>query len=276
MVRSHSETQGREKALPSAPEPVNRTASEPPIYLSLRGPPNFGDAHARSMRREAARMAAEAEERAVQREEAVRQARIKEARAAEAKQAEEEELARRAQLERDLARKATARAAQEEAEREEEERREHEREERRRRSAERRAEEARRAEEWMREEERKREECARAAEELKGSAIERREAARVAAAKRRRESRLAGDGVLLSGWVTVQNTVSVAWRRRYFQLTDALLRLYPRQSVSGYFCFSKVLLCSFMTKPTGYRRCPLGRHRTQEHGTDHQGMVRRV
>jgi len=229
MVRSHSETQGREKALPSTPEPVIRTASESPIYVSQRGPPNFGDAHARSMQREAARLAAEAEERAVQREEAVRQARIKEQRAAEAKQAEEEELARRAQLEHDLARKAAARAAQEEAEREEEERREREREERRRRSAERRAEEMRRVEEWMREEERKREEFARAEEELKRSAIERQEAARVAAAKRRRESRLDSGSVLLSGWVTVQHPESIAWRRRYFQLTDTLLRLYHRQ-----------------------------------------------
>lgn len=182
------------------------------------------------MQREAARLAAEAEERAVQREEAVRQARIKEQRAAEAQQAEEEELARRAQLEHDLARKAAARAAQEEAEREEEERREREREERRRQSAERRAEEMRRVEEWMREEERKREEFARAEEELKRSAIERQEAARVAAAKRRRESRLDSGSVLLSGWVTVQHPESIAWRRRYFQLTDALLRLYHRQT----------------------------------------------
>ena len=235
MGRSHSETQGREKALPSAPEPVTRTSSESPLYLSLRGPPNFGDAHGRSKQREAARLAAEAEEAAVQREEAVRQARIKEQRAAEARQAEEEETARRAQLERDLARKAAARAAREAAELEEEERRVREREERRRRSAERRAEEMRRVEEWMREEERKREEFARAEEEVKRIAIERREAARVAAAKRRRESRLDGDSVLLTGWVTVQNSESIAWRRRYFQLTDALLRLYHRQAVSGLF-----------------------------------------
>jgi hypothetical protein len=237
MFRSHSETQGREKALPSTPEPVIRTASEPPIYVSQRGPPNFGDAHARSMQREAARLAAEAEERAVQREETVRQARIKEQRAAEAKQAEEEELARRAQLEHDLARKAAARVVREEAEREEEDRRVREREERRRRSAERRAEEMRRVEEWMREEERKRDEFARAEEELKRSAIERQEAARVAAAKRRRESRLDSGSVILSGWVTVQHPESIAWRRRYFQLTDALLRLYHRQPVSGYLYF---------------------------------------
>jgi chemotaxis protein histidine kinase CheA len=201
------------------------------------------------MQREAARLEAEAEERAVQREEAVRQARIKAQHAADAKQAEEEELARRAQLERDLARKAAARAAREEAEREEEERREREREERRRRSAERRAEETRRVEEWMREEERKREEFARSEQELKRSANERREAARVAAAKRRRESRLDGDSVLLSGWVTVQNSESVAWRRRYFQLSDTLLRLYHRQAVSGYVCFfRRGSVCLYMSE----------------------------
>jgi len=227
------------------------------------------------MQREAARLAAEAEEHAVQREEAARQARIKAQRAAEAQQAEEEELARRAQLERDLARKAAARAVREEKEREEEEMRVLEREERRRRSADRRAEEMRRVEEWMREEERKREEIAKAEEELKRRAIEGREVARAAAARRRHESRLDGDSVLLSGWVTVQNSESVTsqWRRRYFNLTDTMLRLYHKQAVSGYFCFSKGNYL-FMRNPTGCRRCPLGRHRTQEYRAHHQRMVR--
>ena len=191
----------------------------------------------RSQQREAARRAAEAEERAVKQEEAARQARIKAERAAEAQQAAEAERIRREQLEQDLAHKAAARAAREEAERAEEERRVREREERRRRSAEKRAEETRRVEEWKREEERRREEMVRAEEELKRRAIERREAARVAAAKRRRESRMDADSVLLSGWVTVQNAESVAWRRRYFQLTDAVMRLYHREVVSSYFFF---------------------------------------
>ena len=82
----------------------------------------------------------------------------------------------------------------------------------------------------MREEERRLEEFARAEQEVKRIGNDRREAARVAAAKRRRESRL--DGVLLSEWVTVQSSESVAWRRRYFQLSDALLKLYHRQTVS--------------------------------------------
>ncbi|KAH9981960.1 hypothetical protein BJV74DRAFT_852809 [Russula compacta] len=232
MVRSSSED--REKALPRPPGPVARTASEPPAtYLSLRGPPNFGDARTRSEKREAARRAAEAEERKTRREEAARQARIKAQRAAEAQQAEEAERARRTQLERDLERKVAARVAREEEERQEEERRVREREERRRRGAEKRAETARRFEEWKLEEMRRREELARAEEELKSRAIERREAARVAAAKRRRESRLAGDNLLLSGWLTVQSSGSVAWRRRYFQLTDTVLRLYNLEKDVG-------------------------------------------
>jgi hypothetical protein len=239
MHRSQSEAEGREKELPSAPEPVTRTASEPPAFLSQRGPPNFGDPRTRSEQREAARRAAEEEERAVQRDEALRQARIKAQREAEAQQAEEEERERRAQLEHDLAVTAAVRAAREEAERAEEERRVQEREERRRRSAEKRAEETRRHEEWMREEGRKREEIARAEEELKRRGAERREAARVAAAKRRRENRLDSDSLLLSGWVTVQTSESVAWRRRYFQLTDAVLRLYHREVVSSLYFFSK-------------------------------------
>lgn len=234
MIRSQSEAEGREKELPSAPEPVARTASEPPTFLSQRGPPNFGDPRTRSEQREAARRAAEEEERAVRREEALRQARIKAQREAEARQAEEEERERRAQLEHDLALKAAVRAAREEADRAEEERRVQEREERRRRSAEKRAEETRRMEDWMREEERKREEVARAEEELKRRGAERREAARAAAAKRRRENRLDSDSLLLSGWVTVQTSESVAWRRRYFQLTDAVMRLYHREVVSSF------------------------------------------
>jgi hypothetical protein len=239
MIRSRSEAEDREKALPSAPEPVTRTPSEPTAYVSLRGPPNFGDPRERSEQREAARRAAEEEELAVQREEAARQTRIKAQRAAEAQRAEEEDRDRRAQLEHDLARKAAARAAKEEAEREEEDRRAREREDRRRRSAEKRAEDTRRVEEWLREEKRKREEVVRAEEELKRRAIERREAARVAAAKRRRENPLDGDSALLSGWVTVQNSDSVAWRRRYFQLTDAVMRLYHREAVSGLSFFFK-------------------------------------
>ncbi|KAI0295362.1 hypothetical protein B0F90DRAFT_1751124 [Multifurca ochricompacta] len=231
IKRASSEIQTHEKALPRAPEPVTRTASEPVTYLSLRGPPNFGDPRTRSEQRDAARKAAEAEARRNQYEEQARQARIKQHREEEARRAEEEEIERRAQLERDLERKAAARMAQEEADRVEEERRERERMERRLRDAEKRAEVARRLEEWRLEEARKIEKIAKAEEELKQRAIERREAARVAAGKRRRESRLSGDSLLLTGWVTVQNSGSVAWRRRYFQLTDTLMRFYNREKV---------------------------------------------
>jgi len=121
------------------------------------------------------------------------------------------------------------RMAREEEERAEEERRVRERVERRQRDAERRSELARRLEEQKVEELHRLEEVARAEEELKRKAMERRDAARVAGAKRRRESRLAGDGLLLSGWVTVQNSGSVAWRRRYFQVTDTLMRFYNKE-----------------------------------------------
>lgn len=232
IARASSEVPDREKALPQAPSPIVRTASEPPTYLSPRGPPDFGDPRTRSEQREAARRAAEAEERAARREEAARQARIKARREKEAQQAEEEERMRREQVERDLARKAAARMAREEEERAEEERRAREREERRRRDAEKRAELARKLEEWRIEEASRLEEVARAEDELKRKAVARREAARVAAAKRRRDSNLPEGSVILSGWVTVQNSGSVAWRRRYFQLTDTVLRVYNRDKVS--------------------------------------------
>jgi len=235
MVRSSSDAQDREKELPRAPGPVTRTSSSPPIYVTMRGRPNFGDPHTRSEQREAARRAAEAEARATRREEVARQARIKSQRETEAQEAEAAERSRRAQLERDLAHKAAVRTAREEMERAEEERRAREREERRRRGAEKRAEAARKFEEWKLEEVRRREEQIRTEEELRRRANERREAAREAAAKRRRESRLPGDSVLLSGWVTVQTSGSIAWRRRYFQLTDTVLRLYNREKVSRSF-----------------------------------------
>ncbi|KAH9074789.1 hypothetical protein EDB83DRAFT_1870110 [Lactarius deliciosus] len=235
IARTSSEAPAnREKTLPRAPGPVTRTASEPATYISMRGPPNFGDPSTRSQLREAARRSSEAEDRAALREEAARQARIKWLREEEARKAVEEEEARRVQLEHDLARSAAMRMAREEEERAEEERRARERIERRRRDAERRAEVARKLEEQRLEEVRRLEEAARAEEELKRKALERRDAARFAGAKRRRESRLAGDSMLLSGWVTVQNAESVTWRRRYFQMTDTLIRFYNKdKDVAG-------------------------------------------
>ncbi|KAI0247898.1 hypothetical protein BJV78DRAFT_1241581 [Lactifluus subvellereus] len=234
IARASSEAQGREKALPHAPAPIVRTASEPPTYLTPRRPPNFGDPQTRSEQREAARRAAEAEERAARREEAARQARIKLRREREAQQAEEAERMRREQVERDLARKAAARMAREDEERAEEERRAREREERRRRDAVKRAELTRKLEEWRIGEVRRLEEVAKAEDELRRKAVERRGAARVAAAKRRRDSHLPEGSVILSGWVTVQTPGSIAWRRRYFQLTDTVLRFYNRdKDVAG-------------------------------------------
>ena len=243
ILRTSSEAPNLEKSLPRAPaalrapapaSPITRTASEPATYLSMRGPPNFGDPSTRSELREAARRADEAQERAALREEAARQARIKWLRGEEARRAEEEEDARLLQLEHDLARSAAVRLAREEEERAEEERRTRERVERRRRDAERRAELARRLEEQRVEEMRRLAEVARAEEDLKRKAMERRDAARVAGAKKRRESRLAGDSLLLSGWVTVQNSGSVTWRRRYFQLTDTMIKFYNKQKVSSF------------------------------------------
>ncbi|KAI9511408.1 hypothetical protein F5148DRAFT_1373836 [Russula earlei] len=236
IVRSSSEAkQDREKALPAAPGPVTRTVSEPARYVSMRGPPNFGDPRTRSEQREAQRRRADAEVRATLREEAARQAQIKAQQAEEAQQAEDAERTRRERLERDLARKKAVRMAQEEAERVEEERLAREREERRRRGAEKRAETTRMLQEWKLEEENRRKELARAEEELKRKATARREAARTSATKRRRESRMAGEGPgpLEAGWVTVQNSGSVAWRRRYFQLTDTVLRLYKHEKDVG-------------------------------------------
>ena len=273
MARTSSEVPNREKTLPHAPGPITRTASEPATYLSMRGPPNFGDPNTRSELREAARRSAEAQERAALREEAARQARIKWQREEDARKAEEEEDARRVQLERDLARSAAVRMAREEEERAEEERRARERVERRHRDAERRVELARKLEEQRLEEIHRLEEIARAEEELKRKAMERRDKARFAGAKRRRESRLAGESLLLSGWVTVQNSGSVAWRRRYFQVTDTLIRFYNKEKVSSFADRSRGTDSKWQA---GCHWCPSGHCHTQRRETLRQGVVRRI
>ena len=281
--RSSEEPHNREKTLPHAPAftpapapapaPVTRTASEPVTYLSMRGPPNFGDPAMRTELREAARRASEAEERAAVREEAARQARIKWLREQDARKAAEDEEERRAQLERDLARSAAVRMAREEEERAEEERRAQERVERRQRDAERRAEVARKLEEQRLEELRRLEEIARTEEELKRKAMQKRDAARLAGVKRRRESRLAGESLLLSGWVTVQNSGSVAWKRRYFQLTDTLMRFYNKEKVSSFADSSSGADSKWQA---GYHWCPVGRRRAQGREALRQGVVRRI
>ena len=275
--RSSEEAHNREKTLPhapaSAPAPVTRTASEPVTYLSMRGPPNFGDPAMRTELREAARRASEAEERAAVREEAARQARIKWLREQEARKAAEDEEERRAQLERDLARSAAVRMAREEEERAEEERRARERIERRQRDAERRAEVARKLEEQRLEEVRRLEEIARTEEELKRKAMQKRDAARIVGAKRRRESRLAGESLLLSGWVTVQNSGSVTWKRRYFQLTDTLMRFYNKEKVSSFAADSSDTDSKWQA---GYHWCPAGRCPAQGREALRQGVVRRI
>lgn len=273
IARTSSEAHNREKILPHAPAPVTRTASEPVTYLSMRGPPNFGDPAMRTELREAARRASEAEERTAVREEAARQARIKWLREEEARKAAEDEEERREQLERDLARSAAVRMAREEEERAEEEKRERERVERRQRDAERRAEMARKLEEQRLEEVRRLEEIARSEEELKRKAMQKRDAARVAGAKRRRESRLAGESLLLSGWVTVQNSGSVAWRRRYFQLTDNLMRFYKKDKVSSFADRSSGADSKWQA---GYHQCPAGRCPAQGREALRQGVVRRI
>lgn len=181
-------------------------------------------------RREALRIKALEEAQAL-REEAERQLRLKEEKRAVMLRHFEEEMRRKAALEDQLRRIGEEKRRKELEEEEEEARREEERMLRKRRERERRQEETRRAEEWRdairksQEEEWVRKEQARrgVVEQRKKLAIHLKEASKTHE----------GKAVLLSGWITVQVEGSVAWKRRYFRLTEDQLVLFKTASVSS-------------------------------------------
>ena len=66
-----------------------------------------------------------------------------------------------------------------------------------------------------------------------------------ATASKLREHRLREwNGVVLRGWVTIQNANSLVWRRRYFELTETSMKLYKNDKVSRASCDLLRLLTS--------------------------------
>ncbi|KAI0065630.1 actin depolymerizing protein [Artomyces pyxidatus] len=237
IIRSSSDHYDTEKALPAAPSagPVRRAQSEGPVggpstlHPQRPFPPDFGSPAERARRRMEHKMHQEAEEREAERQEAARQARIKAEKAEMLRRFEEEEHRRRISLEDELHRVAEVRAQREEDEREEEHERAMQKEAKRQADLEKRLVETRRLQEYRREEQRRSEELAQQEAESRRVAEDKRRRARSLADQVRREKAAAGASVLLNGWVSIQVTDSVVWRRRHFQLDNNALKLFKNE-----------------------------------------------
>ncbi|KAI0028101.1 hypothetical protein K488DRAFT_90102 [Vararia minispora EC-137] len=178
---------------------------------------DFGDPAERARRRQEAHFRQIVADEIAAREEALRQERIKREKAEILKRHEEEDLQRRVSLEQELKRAAIAKAEKDEEERLAAEKRMVERELKKRMDAEKRIAEAQRIDE---------EEAKRQVEMAK--LVSR------ASALQLRGDRLAGkEQVLLRGWMTIQNTTSLVWRRRWFELTETSMLLYDNNKSQG-------------------------------------------
>ncbi|KAJ6621326.1 hypothetical protein B0H10DRAFT_2017980 [Mycena sp. CBHHK59/15] len=169
----------------------------------------------------------EIEEEQALEDEAQRQMQLKLQKQALLRQQEEEEEERRISLEQELKRVTAQRRLREQQEREEEERKKRELEQKRRADRERRMEEHRRLEEWRKEQAAQAEEMSRRAEKAR----------REEEAERKKKIQLAGakvkgakaDADLVSGWVTMQTSDSLVWRRRHFKFVGSTVFFYRSQ-----------------------------------------------
>ncbi|TFK71627.1 hypothetical protein BDN72DRAFT_837346 [Pluteus cervinus] len=138
---------------------------------------------------------------------------------------QEEETIRRTSLEQQLRKISVERRAKEKKEEEEEERRRHELEAKRRAERERRIEEHKKLEEWRLNQLRLAEEASRQAEELqRQEEVERK--SRVLQVEKRLKRLSAVGGDLMTGWVTMQASNLLAWKRRYYRLVGTVIHFY--------------------------------------------------
>lgn len=219
---------------PSTPPPYQkRGAAAPRVTTTPTSSPSrrapLSPAEAEQRRKEALRVKA-LEEAQAAREEAERQLKLKEEKRAVMLTHYEEEMRRKAELEDELRRIGEEKRRREEEEIEEERRREEERMERKRVERERRVEETRRAEEWRDEVRKSQEQESLRKEQMRKGVVEQRKklAMHLKEARRTHE----GKDVLLTGWITVQMEGCVAWKRRYFRLTEDQLVLFKTAAVS--------------------------------------------
>ncbi|KAH8116314.1 hypothetical protein DFH11DRAFT_1579887 [Phellopilus nigrolimitatus] len=167
----------------------------------------------------------DAEEQRALQEEALRQERLKREKEETLRQAQEEDERRLAKLEDEKRRALIERARREREAQLEEERRLREMELRKLQAKERRMEQTRRFEEERREIERRASDAARKREEeLRLTDQMRRQ--RMKDIQKKFAGRSGTDSVLLTGSVTVQASMSISWKRRFFELTEKALTLY--------------------------------------------------
>ncbi|KAI5121878.1 hypothetical protein M0805_001084 [Coniferiporia weirii] len=196
-------------------------------FAHQRGPPRVvSPAEKTKLRLEAQKQRME-EEQAAQQEEAERQARLKRQKEESLKQAQEEEDRRLAKLEEEKRRALLERARKEREERLEEDRRLRQMELRKQQEKERRLEQTRRLEEERQEIERRVAEAARKREEeRRQTELRRRLRIREIQEKFKHVAHSEADPVLLTGAVTMQTSMSISWKRRFFELTRNRLTFY--------------------------------------------------
>ncbi|KAF9457201.1 hypothetical protein BDZ94DRAFT_1326449 [Collybia nuda] len=205
-------------------EPVR---SEKPIIqtLPLRGKwtPKVIDPEERLRRTREAQRQRLIEEQEALREEEERQAERNRQREAQIREEKEYEARRRASLEEEVRRMTAERKRKERLEKEEEEQKTREFEERKRLDRERRLLEHQKLEAWRQEQVRLADEAARRAEESRQrEEDERRKKISIAEAKVKRK----GAESLLTGWVTIQASGSLLWKRRYFKFIGSTAYFY--------------------------------------------------
>lgn len=208
---------------------------QPPLqHVPLKGkwaplPAIPNNPEERVRRRRELQLKREQEEREAREEERRRQERIKMEKEALWGQEAEEERARKAEVEKEIHRVREERRRREIMEREEEERKQHEFEERKRLNRDRRMEEHRRLEQWREDQARKAEAAARQAEEVKRrEEMDRKKRIQEAAAKLKEVKQESE----LSGWLTMLNEESLAWKRRYYKFVGSTIFLYRDKKVS--------------------------------------------
>ncbi|KAF9049344.1 hypothetical protein BDZ89DRAFT_1089099 [Hymenopellis radicata] len=184
----------------------------------------IADPAERARRRQVAREQKELEDQQALEEEAQRQYLNRLQKEEMMRQEEEEEQNRRASLERELKRSTEARRRKQQEEREEEERKRREIEQRKRETRARRLEEHKRLEEWRIEQARMAQEAVRREEAMKRrEANERKNKIAQVEAKVKSNSKSQD---LITGWVTLQTTEHIVWRRRYYRFIGNTLFLY--------------------------------------------------
>jgi hypothetical protein len=200
-----------------------------PIPLHNKWEPEVLSPTERARRRLEAQQRREMEKENALREEAERQAELRRRKEQFLKEEQDAETQRRASLEDELRRITAERRRKALLEQQQEARRQGELEERRRLDKERRLEEHRRLENWRREQARTVDEVAQREKELRRQVEdERRKKIQIAEARIKRNKHMDS---MLTGWVTMQTSDSLFWKRRFFKFVGTTVQFYMSPKV---------------------------------------------